>query len=369
MRNRVTIMLTVFVLLVGSLLAGCSNKATDEPSAQLSIEWDQSLLPVAIWEMDYSHLITVTGKVLADGKPVAGVGLTMKGKHNMTTDEYGVFTLQVDTSYPQSLQLQINSAEQATLEGKSLGDSSKEALLSSTSQILVYYPIQISEVTADPIDSSKVEVHARAVSEDGHSYPLINLDKYIIQGTVKDSTGNPVQGAIVSYSRESGDSWSFSQPSDDNGEYMLNYFPHPDSDLDLRVNVGEVQYTLPANRVIQFPVESSMNTDIILPATGTIIEDKPPTLVSKATDGAYYWSQAIGLVVDPSVTYSVSLPAKDGSFVIKIDKAVWDTSPSFFQTGLSKFSKTPLVAGDFIPSEWIPAPNEGEPTGIVAEAL
>lgn len=379
MRRLNQILLTGFAA-VSMLLAGCTNNVnranteqapattTEQPPSQVAIELDQTTLSVVSWKMDMSHLATVKGKVLSDGKPVVGVEVGVPGKRSMTTDENGTFEMLVDRSIPQSMPLQILNADQATVEGNALGSPIKEALKSSVNHIDIYYPIQVTEVKTDPANPDQVEVHANAVVAEGQTFPRTTLDKYAIQGVVKDAKGNPVEGAMVSFIRDKGEGWSRSEPANDKGEYRLYYFPEDDEDLYLSVHVGDVQYTLPEGRVYRFPEETSVNTDITLPETGTTIIDQPPTLVSKPLKGALYWAQAIGLSVDASVSYTISLPQADGSFVLKISKVEWDKSPSFYQTAMRHFADTAIKAGDFIPSSWISTPNKGDPVGIVPQS-
>ncbi|TVY00379.1 carboxypeptidase-like regulatory domain-containing protein [Cohnella terricola] len=390
MNKQMKWQLSVAILAIGTVLSGCSSgnaenaveskqpqasesasapAATQQQQAQAIIKLDQEKIVVTNWKLDNSHVVSITGKVLVDGKPVSGAIVSIVGKRNTTTDESGAFTFLVDRSLPQEVHLKIEDVEGATVEGKALEGTSKDVLKSTENAVHFYYPIRITEVKADPKDATKVEVHARAIADEDEGFPTTILDKYFIKGVVKDHTGAPVQGAVVSFTRDRGEGWSRSDPSNENGEYILYYSPEDDEDMFLNVFVGQVKYTLPENRVNRFPDETSVITDFILPETGTIIQDKPPTLVSGPAEGAVYWSRVIGLNVDPSVKYEVSLPEADGSFVVKIDKAEWEKSPHFYQTILYKLSEEELEAGDFIPSDWLPAPKVTDPKAIVAEAL
>jgi hypothetical protein len=372
LRGKLTLMLLTSIA-AAMLLAGCTNnnenaeQAPTTTAEQVAIELDQSVFSIKQWNVDNSHLTPLVGRVMADGKPVIGIEVGT-GKRTITTDESGSFEMLVDRSIPQSIHLQISNAEQATIEGKVVGSSTQELLKAAVSRVDVYYPIQVTEVKADAEDPAMVEVHARAVLEEGNTFPKTTLDKYVIQGVVKDAKGNPVEGAMVSFIRDNGEGFSRSEPSNADGEYRMYYFPEEDEDLILNVHVGDARYTLPENRVYRFPEGTSVNTDIILPETGKIITDQPPTLVSKPAKGALYWALVIGLSVDASVEYTISLPQEDGSFVLKIAKAEWDKSPTFFQTEMRQFSETEIKVGDVIPSSWIPAPSKGDPDGIVPQS-
>ncbi|RIE03685.1 carboxypeptidase-like regulatory domain-containing protein [Cohnella faecalis] len=346
---------TAVLALALGLLSGCSDnskneesKATDEGSSAVSIAIDQSALAVQSWKMDNSHVVPVAGKVLSDGQPVSGVEVNLAGKRNVTTSEDGSFEFMVDRSIPQTLSVSVTSAEQAAIAGKSVGQSAKTALLAAKSSVDIYYPVQVVDVKASANDPEAVEVHARAVVEEGQDFPVTALYNYAIRGTVKAADGSPVKDAIVSFVRDNGEGWSRSEPSNDKGEYVLYYSPEEDEDLSLNVHVGETKYSLPENRVYRFPEDTSVQTDITLPAEGNIITDKPPTLVSQAAEGAVYWSVMIGVNADSP--YTVTLPDKDGSFVLTISKKAWEQAPSFFETRVSRFLLKPIAAGDTVSS-------------------
>lgn len=372
------------VLLASMVVVGCSNNnenakqpitasnqapttMTEQVPAEVAIELDHTQIPVLTWKMDMSHLVPVKGKVLSDGKPVMGVDIGIPGKRTMTTNENGSFELLVDSSIPQTLPMQISGAEHATIEGETIESSVQEMLKTAVSRIDIYYPIEVSEVKVDAMNPKQVEVHGRAVVEEGQNFPLITLEKYVVEGIVRDAKGNPVEGAVISFNRANGESLSGSDPSNPKGEYRMYYSPEKDVDLLLSVYLDDVKYTLPEGKLYHFTEGTSLNTDIILPETGTIIVDEPPTLVNTPTRGELYWARVIGLSVDPTVEYTISLPLADGSFVLKVAKEEWDKSPSFFQTKMERFSRSGMKRGDIIPSSWIPAPSKSDPYGIVPQ--
>ncbi|WP_276354237.1 carboxypeptidase-like regulatory domain-containing protein [Cohnella caldifontis] len=362
------------------VLAGCTDNAEPETgpasetaasaaptAAKVSLSLDQATLSVQTWKMDNSHMMSVKGKVQADGQPVSGVEVNLADKRSVTTGEDGAFEFRVDRSIPQSIPIRVKSADKASVAGKPLDDSTKSALLAAESFVQVYHPIQITEVKAAPGDPDSVEVHARAVMGEGEEFPTTKLANYAIKGTVKDAGGNPVKGAEVSFYREHGEGWAKSAPSDENGAYMFYTSPEEDEDATFQVFVGDTKYTLPENRVYHFPEDTSSQVDITLPAEGTVIVDKPPTLVSQKTEGAVYWSQMYGLSVGEGVSYTITLPDKDGSFVVTVPKSVWDQSPTFYETRYSRFLIDPIAPGDPVSSADIPAPQPGDPQQIVPE--
>ncbi len=380
--------ITLALVMATGLLSGCSGNSETEASettvtatasgvaetaesmtesTDVSMTIEQNQLTVQSWKMDISHVASLTGKVLLGGQPVSGVEVNFGGKRNVKTSEDGSFEFTVDRSIPQTLPVSVVSADEAALAGKPVGLASKDALLATKSSVEVYYPIQVTEVKSASSLPDWVEVHARAVMDQGESFPTTKLTQYAIMGTVKDADGAPVKDAVVSFVRDRGEGWSKSKPSDADGSYILYYSPEEDEDLFYNVYVGDTKYSLPENRVYHFPEETSVRTDVTLPAEGNIIIDKPPTLVSQPAEGAVFWSLIVGLDLGKDVPYTITLLEEDGSFVVTLPKEAWDKSPTFFETRASRFLLDPISAGDTIESSEIPSPQPGDPTGIVPE--
>lgn len=67
-----------------------------------------------------------------------------------------------------------------------------------------------------------------------------------------------------------------------------------------------------------------------------------------------------GLNVPENTPYTVTIPNKDGNFVVTVPKQVWEQKPAFFETNLSKFvEKGRLTWGDSLPPNFVkPGPND-----------
>ncbi|WEK54113.1 MAG: carboxypeptidase-like regulatory domain-containing protein [Candidatus Cohnella colombiensis] len=381
--NKRLMAIPVALALTVGLLSGCSDNgetkaspaesstsATASSSVQVeeagvaSIFIEENQLSVVTWKMDNSQVVYVNGTVLLDGQPVSGVEVNL-GKRTLTTEDNGSFEFLVDRSIPTTLPVSIKSAEHATISGKSVSDSSKKALLEASTSVEVYYPIQIEDVKEMSGDPSSVEVHARIIMDEGEDFPTTKITSYAIMGTIKDASGTPVKDAVVSFVRDRGEGWSKSEPSDENGHYVLYYSPEEDEDLIYQIHVGDTKYTLPDNRVYHLPEDTSAQIDVILPAEGTVIDDKPPTLVGSEAEGALYWSLMVGLSVGSEVPYTVTLPKKDGTFTITLPKEVWDQTPTLFESRITRFSIDPINTGDTVPSSLIPQPLATDPQKIV----
>ena len=230
----------------------------------------------------------------------------------------------------------------------------------------VYFPIEINKIEENNRDKNLVDVYARAVLKENEEFPKFGVEKFPIMGTIKDADGNPVQGATVNIRRDGVEGFSMSNPSNENGEYAMYYIPADDENHYLNVYDPnkEVTYTLPEGKAFLFPDDIGIKLDIVLPKEGTIIRDEPPTLVATSTEGALYKGVLIGLNI--SENYSITVPERDGSFVVTLPKDVWAKNPTFYQINYRGFSEDEINLGDTLTSDLIPQPDENEPNNIIA---
>jgi hypothetical protein len=132
----------------------------------------------------------------------------------------------------------------------------------------------------------------------------------------------------------------------------MYYWPE-DEETNLSVTIGARRYTLPEGKVFIMPEHTSVEIDITLPRKNTVIDDKPPSLVSQTSPGAMYTGVLVGLNVPKNVPYSVTIPEKNGKFILTVSKKIWGQKPAFFETKLSKFVEGRLTWGDALPSTFI----------------
>jgi hypothetical protein len=168
----------------------------------------------------------------------------------------------------------------------------------------------------------------------------------------------------VNLRRDGVEGFSMSTPSDKNGVYTMYYMPDEDENHYFYVHYNNINYTLPEYRAYNFPADVGVNIDVTLPRTGTVIIDKPPTLVTTLAPGALYKGTLIGVNVDKNVKYTISIPDKDGNFILTLPKTEWDKNPSFYETVYNKFLLKDIKSGDVVNSNFIPAPKVKEPNQI-----
>ncbi|WP_027084561.1 carboxypeptidase-like regulatory domain-containing protein [Cohnella panacarvi] len=329
---------------------------------QARIELEQTTFVVKTWRGDGSHLAADRGRLTLGGRPVANalVQVDSKGR-TIRTGEDGAFAFDVDRSLIAYKPVKITSVHEATMDGKPIGKDQAAAIMTAAAAISVYHPIELIKVKPSDEDANKVKVHARIRSEPGDIISFFQADKYRISGRVGDHDGNPVKDAIVWIDRDRGESFAKSTPTDKDGNYEMYYWPE-DEETNLTVIVGTRRYTLPDGKVIKLPRNTSVDIRIRLPREGTVIDDKSPMLVCTTAKGASYTGLLAGLDVPPGTSYALTIPDRQGRFVLTVPKDAWDKRPRFFETRLTAFVGLDkiLKAGDELPSDYL-HPSDKDP--------
>ncbi|WP_165971991.1 carboxypeptidase-like regulatory domain-containing protein [Paenibacillus piri] len=360
--NRLSQSLALLIL-TASCFTGCtgqlSKSAAPAPTQpperhNVRLELDQPAISLKQWRMDGSHMTSVNGKLLLDDQPVSnGILQASNTKKDIITGEDGSFRLTVDQSLLTNTTLQVKSLDKATVSGNSLSANMAKDVLAAATSVSVHYPIRVKKVEDDPGDSSKVKVHGQIVAGVNDVVSFFQVDKYRIGGVVKDSEGKPVQNAVVWFDRDEGEGFGKSTPTDENGNYSIFYLPE-DEETNITVVLGTTKYTLPEGKVFRMPENTSVEINIMLPGEGTVIDDKPPTLVAVTSPGAMYTGVLAGLNVPEGTPYTVTIPDKEGNFVVTVAKQIWEKKPAFFETKVSKFvQQGKLTWGDTLPPDFV----------------
>jgi hypothetical protein len=364
MKKTFSFFLIAFLYLA---LSACSEqkviKKETKSAENVSLEINHSDFTFMNWEIDFSHEQPVVGKITADGDPVEGVIVQVGKKLKLQTNEKGEFSVKINRNVLEDKTFHVIDVKEAKVKGRLLSENTKKSLLSLEKEVVVHYPIVIDKVEVNAKDNTLVDVSGHAVLNRDKNYPTFTVDKYKVGGTVKDADGNPLKGAVVNLRRDGVEGFSMSEPSNEKGEFTMYYLPDDEENHYFFVHYGRTDYTLPPRKVYVFPDEISVNIDITLPKEGTIIDDKPPTLVTTQAKGALYKGTLIGVNVD--VPYTISIPNAKGEFVLTLPKKEWENNPTFFETRYNEFLLEPKKSGDTISSDFITKPKENEPRMIV----
>nr|WP_309098476.1 Ig-like domain-containing protein [Fredinandcohnia onubensis] len=370
----------LFVIILTLVLSACMNsgektgghdpgsKKGHSQTPKVSLELEKNMFPYESWKMDSSHQKLTKGKLSVNDKPVVGAIIQVSNKRKTTTDANGEFSILLDTNIIERDIVHVSSLDEATVDGKALSEELKKDLLALEQELMVYFPIEIDKVEENKEDNSLVDVFARAVLNESEEFPKFGVEKFPIIGTIKDANGKPVEGATVNIRRDGVEGFSMSDPSNDNGEYAMYYIPEDDENHYLNVYVPSknITYTLPEGKAFLFPDDFGIKLDIVLPEEGTIIKDEMPTLVATDAKGALYKGVLIGLNAPDNVNYSITVPQRDGTFVITLPKDAWEKNPSFYEINFRGYSEQEINLGDTLTSDFIPLPEKNEPNQLKA---
>jgi hypothetical protein len=341
--------------LLAAIFAGCTDSKSDKQDQDFQLIIEQSTFSLKQWKSDGSHRSSVGGTLKQGNRPVANAVLHAgNSKRDIETGDDGSFQILLDQSLLGETNVHVISLDHATINGKPIPQDQADKGKAVSSALNVYYPIEIISTTISAQDPDKTEIKGRLIADKTASVAFFQEDKFKIAGKVKDADGKSVQGAIVWIDRDSGEGFAKSTPTDENGSFSMYYLPEEDEDTNLTVAYNSVRYTLPANKVFHFPGDTSLNIEITLPREGTIIEDKPPTLVSHTAPGALYVGMMVGLDVEKDVNYTVTIPDAKGNFSMTVPTKVWEGNPTFFETNMTKFiEKEKPQPGVSLPSSFI----------------
>jgi len=363
---RIATNAAVFILLV-SMLVGCTGTKSGKDEADFRFQFDQTSFSLKQWKTEGTHRSTVNGSYLYGDQPVANAILHAgNSKRDIETGEDGSFRILLDQSLLGETNVHVVSLENATVGGKPLSSEISGKGMAASASLNIYYPIEIYSATVSARDPDMTEIRGRLIADKQASVAFFQEDKFRISGIVKDADGGPVQGAVVWIDRDAGEGFAKSSPTDENGRYSMYYLPEDDEDTNLSVAVGNVKYTLPEGKVFRFPEDTSLNIDIVLPREGTVIDDKPPTLVSHTAPGALYSGLLVGLDGMEDAEYTVTIPDGEGNFVLTLPTKSWERNPTFFETNMKKFiDEDEFEPGDSIPSSFIEI-EQNAPRNITA---
>ncbi|MFD0669928.1 hypothetical protein [Cohnella sp. GCM10027633] len=360
--------LIALLVAVTTLWIAYSTEANAEAEVPRGhIELERTSFVVKTWKSDGAHLAAVKGKLTLDGRPVANAVLRAEAQgRTIRTREDGSFELDVDRSILANKHVNVMSVAEATIDGKPIGREEADRIRSAASAISIYHPIEVTRVEPSDKDASQVKVHARFMIGTGDRISFFQVDKYRISGQVADADGKPVKDAIVWIDRDSGEGFAKSTPTDRNGIYEMYYWPE-EEETNLTVIVGSRRYELPDGKAFILPRNTSVDIRIRLPRTGSVIDDNPASLVSTTSKGATYAGLIAGLDVPPGTPYAVTIPDRQGRFVLTMPKDAWDKHPNFFETRLTKFVPQDkiLKAGDELPFDFA-QPGDRDPRVRVA---
>ena len=260
--------------LLGSPLAVATPARTAAPAAAASGATIQvGARPfVRRWQATGSNEQIVVGRLLLRGAPVRGARIRVDRYQLLSlTDAQGRFRYRADVTTPKRHVIAVVGASSATVRGRRLSSAERNAVLAAKGGISVAY--RITEARAKRLANGNVLVTGRATLARGTAPPPAVLFTYLLSGKITDSAGRPVQNAVVVTRTVDRDFWTFSEPSDAQGNYSSFYTASDEEGgdpvpLQVQVTLGDTSYSFPGGRNVSFKRLRSATLDLKLPTAG-----------------------------------------------------------------------------------------------------
>jgi hypothetical protein len=280
----------------------------------------------------------VTGRVVWNGRPVAGAHVSVDGFLVPSgTAKDGSFRFDTDITIPARRVVRVTSVRGAKINGKPLSAGQQSAVLAAHGGVSVGYAV--SGLRAR-VSGGKVVISGRVVGSSRQAPPTVRLLTYRLSGTITDASGKPVQGAVVITRTQDRDFWTHSSATDANGHYT-SFFAASDEtasdpvQLSVGLALGNTSYGGNVGTVVNFPRLKSAVMNIQL-GSGTNYTVQPPT----AHGGAVYSGLIVGVSAGGRVVkpLAATWPSSTGTFSMTLPGSVRGKTLSFWENLRQSFS-------------------------------
>jgi hypothetical protein len=316
-------------------------------------------IAIQVWQPETDDLIPVNGRVTIGGAPVAGVVLRI-GDYELPTPtgKTGAFTYLADATSLARDVVSVADDSRARLRGALLTPAQKTALAAQHALITVAYPLTDlrtgRNAHGDPTITGRVTFDNHRTAP-----PTVRLYSYQLSGTVTDSTGKPVAGAVVSTRTNDRNYWTISTPTNAFGQYTSLFAASDESGdnpvpMNIEVAIGNIVHSFLPSEFVNFHPLRSARLNIHLPPDGYAMA--PP--LPRSYPGAIYQGLVVGVSGARSTTVrplSATWPDRAGRFTITLPRAFDGHSVTLWEAELQLFSTRPAVAGSAIQlTNWPP---------------
>jgi hypothetical protein len=241
------------------------------------------------------------------------------------------------------------------VDGGAVDEAGRTELLSAQTGLTVSF--KLSGVEARATDEG-ILVTGRASYGDTEETPPppVVLFSYQLSGVVRDSDGNPVQGAVVSTRSVDREFWTVSDESAADGSYSSIYYPSGESDpvgFTVRIAVGDEVFEFLPDELVFFKRLRSARMDVDLPPPGFPL-GIPPV---ETYDGAIYEGLLVGVAEEgkPIKPLSARWIDAQGRFELVLPKEAAGKSVTLWESSLYAFSKNEAKPGEPVDLAGYPA--------------
>ena len=248
-----------------------------------------------------------SGRLLVGGRPVSGARISVdRYVLKQATGPDGRFRAAVDVNGVRRHVVKVADLSRARVGGRALTPSERAAARAASGGFSVAY--RINDLRASSGKNGNVVVTGRISTRGGFAPAGVSLFTYRLSGRITGADGRPVAGATVVTRTVDRDFWTFSEPSDANGNYT-SFFAASDKSQDdpvplsVQVALGSVSYSSGLVPTVKFKRLRSARMDVQLPArVGAVL----PLPTSTSYPGAIYQGLLVGANVNGRVVKPVA---------------------------------------------------------------
>jgi PQQ-dependent dehydrogenase (methanol/ethanol family) len=316
----------------------------------------QPALPVAPWNPNTSNAKIVSGRVLLQGSPVAGVQMSVDGyRLQQLTDRTGTFHYLIDNTIAHRAVAKVTGVRNASVGGHRLGATQAKRLLGASSGFSVGFAV--TGLSTKTLKNGQVQVSGRLSDSSGVAPPPVSLYTYELSGTITNADGQPVKGAVVVTRTQDRDFWTFSSPSDSSGHYSSFFTASDESGADpvpLSVGVadGATSYGGNTGQVVNFERLHSATLAIELGSGTSYTPQKPSSVPGAVYEGVVVGVSGPGGVIKP---VSERWPDAGGRFSFVLPSSARGKTVAFWENHRQAYSTLPATPGGAVDLRTWPA--------------
>jgi alcohol dehydrogenase (cytochrome c) len=324
-------------------------------------------LNVRRWQSTGSNEQIATGRLLLRGAPVAGARIRVdRYVVPGVTDSAGRFRYRADVTTPRRHIVAVVAAARARVHGRRLTEGERAAVLRANGGISSAY--RLRDVRVKRLANGTVLVTGRATFARGTPFPPVVLFTYRLSGKITDSDGKPVEGASVVTRTLDRNFWTFSEPSDAQGNYTSFFTASDQTEADpvpmnVQVALGDTSYAFAAGKSVSFKRLRSATMDIRLPASGALAVPETTSYVGGVYDGLLIGVARADHTVRP---LSATWPDGQGRFRLVLPASVRGTTVAFWMDQRQTFSRAAAGPGlPVTPGIFPSTPRPQAPQGLL----
>jgi alcohol dehydrogenase (cytochrome c) len=324
-------------------------------------------LNVRRWQSTGSNEQIATGRLLLRGAPVAGARIRVdRYVVPGVTDSAGRFRYRADVTTPRRHIVAVVAAARARVHGRRLTEGERAAVLRANGGISSAY--RLRDVRVKRLANGTVLVTGRATFARGTPFPPVVLFTYRLSGKITDSDGKPVEGASVVTRTLDRNFWTFSEPSDAQGNYTSFFTASDQTEADpvpmnVQVALGDTSYAFATGKSVSFKRLRSATMDIRLPASGALAVPETTSYVGGVYDGLLIGVARADHTVRP---LSATWPDGQGRFRLVLPASVRGTTVAFWMDQRQTFSRAAAGPGlPVTPGIFPSTPRPQAPQGLL----